>query len=554
MSIDLSKYAEGIQGDVPILRKVCKELRKPLSYKIRDSKVVAKGGRKFPTIDLTRFVVRSYHGDNGVRATSGRIEPIWDTEYEIKSGDVVVNLLPLIAYGIPVTILLCERMAGHIVQNPSTYVSTRNSDTQKVESDIEPEALNECMFLVSNMLTNVVEVASKECLECAQQICKDLMLGADTSAASLLSIINNNDLLSTCFMFMTDILSSNDPDLGSLGRLYEYKKGRSGVLAITNTERACISLTCIWVVHLFRVLRPTGIPVEFDEIYEILQMQFFKSLGNDEVGIYIRTGVHIAMQKTIKGASVSRNEMDNCFLFNELYGCTGKRSVCGDVHVYSVDHFKVVKEYLKAVRKNTDAADLVKRNLEVRDKLYSDAQAKISSLEKSAQEFDTTLEQLRSEKDADIKQLSYENDRLKNRIRQLEEELSVLKSNALAYYSDDTSDGGEIAEAGSTQVSIEECVDNINQYSIMVAGGEPTFMDKLSKYGVTSVNQFYDMTRMPVGTRYDFYCIYTKFIAHKSVFFLQSHFETGNCLFYFNGTNVEAFIRAANDFINKWFE
>lgn len=551
MAIDLSKFVIDERDPAfEAARIVCNELSRPLAYKIRNSLVCAKGIRKFPTKDITRFVVRTV-GGNSLRPTGGLVEPVWDSKEPIKEGDVVLDLLPLIAYGVPSVVMLSSQLLSKIVRNNDMSITLRPNDVKRRHPKIDCHALDECSVLLDNMLINVLELASEESLQCAEQICMERMNGVDRSAASLLSMVNTSDLLVTSYMLLADVMSNDIPELGPFAELHDYKLRKGGRLSVTNTERVCVSLTCIWLMHLLSVLYNGDFKFEDEIFLEIFNREFFKALGNDEIGTYIRTGVVLQMKMSNGGVVKTRNQLDNDLLFEKLYGCKLTTVNCGDMHIFNNRVFSIARAYYKQVGVNSEihskSLDKISEVENERDVMA----ANVREMKDQVEKFQADVESVRSEYEQRVKMLQYSNDVLRNRVQELEEELSMFKSDLFMYYSDDKT---ESDESTAPKMSMEERVDLINSFNVLVCGGEASFGEKISKCGVTSVSQYYDTTRMPVGNKYDFYCICSKHIAHKSVFFLQSHFDINGKLFYFNGTNAEMFIRAASDFISNWFD
>lgn len=194
----------------------------------------------------------------------------------------------------------------------------------------------------------------------------------------------------------------------------------------------------------------------------------------------------------------------------------------------------------------------------VRNELYSKARDKADA-EQLKKKYNEDLEKISEEHkhyceayDKKIEELNAIIASKSNIIEQLTSELKETNDSLQGYYSEE--DFEETVEESG--VSLEEAIEFLNQFKITMVGGRIDLLQKLTALGLTGVVQV-DSANMLNGTPItsDFFCINTKFVSHKTAYNVESRYkEQKSQMFYFNGTNVEALIRACYDFIMKWMD
>lgn len=142
-------------------------------------------------------------------------------------------------------------------------------------------------------------------------------------------------------------------------------------------------------------------------------------------------------------------------------------------------------------------------------------------------------------------------------IDELSEEVRSLRSKVRSIYSDedDVSDGAESGVAESS-ISTEEMLEFVNQFRLVVVGGFKEMPTKLQDAGFTN---FFCLSSERASNNTlasgDFFCLCTKFLSHKLAYNVERHYcDQLDQFFYFNGTNVDIFLRTCYEFINGWFE
>lgn len=546
MSIDISEFRLNPE-EQRVMDAMSKDLESPLNYKIRGGNVCIKGGKKIPSKDLTRFVVsRSFDKDG---FPTGNVLPVW---YSEKHAGKIVNLLPFIVVGLSASLslvpaVLCEQTGG--IEVP--FFKGREC----VKSEINLNALAELRPLYENLLTNVKDLYSTDNVNFMHLALLSVLEGYDVCAYGLLNVANNKFYLPMSWIFLLDILRSNSRKLGRINKVVQYTVGRSKRhYTITNTERASLCAVSIWIMC---VLKEFGVDekllTDFDRFLAGYQLEFLQSIGDDNVGEWLFGEYPLYYDQTIKtvtNGEIPRLEKDNQVLFNDVYGTSVNIASAMDMSCFHIgrieevyDHYTKMQEVRDELLGIRDAVKETEDNLRAATNTINKQQQEIEKLRSENESYKNSKGSIDS-------QHQFEVEKYTDRIKQLEEELSVLKENALSYYSDEDCE----PENGVEERTIEQCVENINQYHILVVGGKANMLDELASYGVTSIEQFRDGARYPVSNSVDFFCVYAKFVAHKIIYYVRSHFNTDGRIVYYNGTNSEKMIRVLDDYINKWFE
>lgn len=141
-------------------------------------------------------------------------------------------------------------------------------------------------------------------------------------------------------------------------------------------------------------------------------------------------------------------------------------------------------------------------------------------------------------------------------IDELREEVKGLRSKVRSIYSDEVSEDDEERKGVVKEVSTEEMLEFVNQFRLVVVGGFKEMSRKMEELGFTNFFCL-DSERASNSTLAsgDFFCLCTKFLSHKLAYNVETHYcEQLDQFFYFNGTNVDIFLRTCYEFMKGWFE
>lgn len=299
-----------------------------------------------------------------------------------------------------------------------------------------------------------------------------------------------------------------------------------------------------------------------DGVSEVLE----RSLGNDHVADYIRTGKkfegedHVYFETNDYGASVTEDS-----LFHGLYA----RQYCG------APLMKEDGKPLTLSGETFDGLDLegyfdpryvVIWASSIYVKQYKEPNKGVSS-----READTLKEQVRS--------LTVENGRLSEKIDDLSREMGKNLSevqqtldvernkyaNLLARYESlyddyvqafgsDFEEPDEDEEAEISEPNIEEYVEALKTVHLVMVGGRFELQRKLEALGLDQIyycNNTSDLDgSMPLA---DFVVVNTRFCSHNLNEKARSQFPLERDQFiYYNGTNVERLLKTIYDFVEAW--
>lgn len=526
-----------------------------MKWKIRDDKVVFRGNKTVPTWALTCFFMKGEPLGNPeefdmipAMITSNR-----DTN-KLKSYRIV-NLLPYIAVAIPIMPGIAASIFDYsteTVMYDMTYPRVENTAPNYT-------AFSEMRKHTSRMITHVPEIHTDSSTKFAEAVMMTLLdAGWGAVDEILLNTINSSGLISSCWSICERVILNNSLDdkeyLGNLvGNLCYKLSSEDEKFIITNTDRVCIAVTMLWLTHLYRWL---GIPDEtqffLDQMILDYREQVFGALGNDNLGRLIMGLPIVDNQVEYRGNKIDRELCDNYKLFRAIYNSSYSTD-----YIDEVPDIRIYNDKLMACAlRNTLLTENNNKNVKETNKVVEEQKAEMQNLRyelKTAQDKIAAMEEssqsTQQVAEKEFASYKFQLDTKDAEIKRLREELDVLKSTVLSYYSDDTDECGE--EVAETQVSIEECVETIKDYDILCVGGEVQMLEKMASYGLHNMRQ--QLNTVDTVKHTDFICVFTRYTAHKVVRFVESHYDTKDTMFYFNGTNVEAFIRAAYDFIIKYF-
>lgn len=513
-----------------------------LKAKVVDDEVRFKGGKTISAGDLTKFCVV---GKIGEERTVGDMEPVWAVKDDnLRLNGNVINMLPCIAMAIPI---ISNIVNISVEDSESTVVNFgARVDYSKVSDDGYKQLLSMMNMYNSMLVTNPI-YKSVEWSTFSEKILLATATGISFVASALIDCVYKNGFLGTGIEILDDFFTQGDTPVFT--DVKSYKDDNGMICRISATERVAVCITLLWLCRLYQML--DGSYKKFDAKCDFYKKILFQYIGNDDFAQSLIRGefeYHAAAK--INGVTVKRIDNDTIYLLKHMYKCRSdimSPDYILDIKYYNCHTLDLAASMYDVAAGNKRACletirerdDIDKHSKELEYQVTS-LNAKLTSAKEESERITETYERQLSSLNSTISQKD-------SIIRSLREELDLLKSDMFSYYSDESVD----EEDEKSIVPIEDCVSLINEYKIACIGGEYQFLQKLSEYGVVSVNQI-NATNM-VGS-FDFYCLLTKFVSHKLVFAARASFDMNDRLFYYNGTNIEMFIRAAYKFITEWFD
>lgn len=544
---DLGEYIEPVFWQ-SMGKEMGNQFKGNLSWKIRDNILCFKGNKKIPVENLTKFYVKGFVGGD---VNNFDLVPYWLAKSDML-GYRQVNLLTYIAQAVPEFITISHTVMGYDAESTCLDVTVESAGLGKVRYP-DYDAMCELRNHYKRMLVQVPELHSEGSTGFAADVVTSVIrYGWWATAEILLKAINDSEHVSSAWCTCGNVLIRSAESLGNFCGNISYKlRGRGEDVVISNSERLCLLVGAYWIGSLYQWLGliPAA-RAECDTLLNEYKYKIFRSLGNDSLADVFLGNEPKERYVTVSGHKVPIEAKSNYCVFKEVYDVTYNTPYLDDVPnmtMYNVDSLdsrvRFIHEFHMLYK---SSCDLTKEK-ECLESSLDISNRRIKSLEGELQNVKSLLSEADTKYACKVKELQFIIDSKSDHIRRLQEELEVFKNDMSVFYTEDTSD-----YENEVPRSIEECVSIINEYPILCIGGELQFMEKLRAYGVTSVTQQMGTTG-GIGD-YQFFCVFTRFVQHKAVNFVKSHYNTNDVLFYFNGTNVESFIRAADDFIRKFFE
>lgn len=320
-----------------------------------------------------------------------------------------------------------------------------------------------------------------------------------------------------------------------------------------------------------------------------LQSCFKGCLGDDFIGSYYKTGVfnikkydkttalpiilqnHVPMNPTSvykleDGSKVVRDAYENDILFKKAHR-VAYRGVDGFIYRNSGTYYTDLDDLLGCAYRcflayGDDGSEDEKRWLKAHGKRLSEEyDQRLKSASNRLQErYKGEIETLKESHqkycesaDKKVEELSNIIASKSDIISKLTAELKEMHEKFDSYYCEGD-ESESVLEDGV--VSLEEMVAYLNEFKLTMIGGRIDILQKLQEYGCTGVVQVDSETALKGTTQNtDFFCINTQFVAHKVIRLVESRYKCQkDQMFYFNGTNTEALIKSAYDFIKKWMD
>ena len=327
--------------------------------------------------------------------------------------------------------------------------------------------------------------------------------------------------------------------------------------------------------------------IDHDEVNDCLSynlLSCFKNcLGNDFIGKYFEFGrFHISKcsyegnyyvighmrsvatgSKMIKG--VPKQQYENEIVFRKAFGMQKTANYNRDGHDDTGIHYFSVFELLgfldrsfnvdtvvdaaESQRLISDTERQIKKLISENERLTSIAadykQLKSKEAEKS--EYQKLLE----DRDKRIKELEYQLSVKSGIIENMTQELKEEKTKNRNIFLEETIEDEDFASEIS--VSQTEMIDYLNNFRILMIGGRNELLDKLADLGWTNVDQVTKENTNAVTAKADFFCVNTKFVAHRLVSMVESAYpDRRDQMLYYNGTNTDKLIQVCYQFVKNW--
>lgn len=327
--------------------------------------------------------------------------------------------------------------------------------------------------------------------------------------------------------------------------------------------------------------------MDHDEINDCLSynlLSCFKNcLGNDFIGKYFELGrFHISKcsyegnyyvighmrsvatgSKMIKG--VPKQQYENEIVFRKAFGMQRTANYNRDGHDDTGIHYFSVFELLGFLDRSFNVDAVV--DAAESQRLISDTERQIKKLVsenerltsiaadykqlKSKETEKSDYQKLLSDRDKRIKELEYQLSVKSGIIENMTQELKEEKTKNRNIFLEETVENEDFASEIS--VSQAEMIDYLNNFRILMIGGRNDLLDKLADMGWTNVDQLTKENTNAVGSKTDFFCVNTKFVAHRLVCMVESAYpDRRDQMLYYNGTNPDKLIQVCYQFVKNW--
>lgn len=327
--------------------------------------------------------------------------------------------------------------------------------------------------------------------------------------------------------------------------------------------------------------------MDHDEVNDCLSynlLSCFKNcLGNDFIGKYFELGrFHISKcsyegnyyvighmrsvatgSKMIKG--VPKQQYENEIVFRKAFGMQKTANYNRDGHDDTGIHYFSVFELLgfldrsfnvdtvvdaaESQRLISDTERQIKKLVSENERLISIAADYKQLKSKEAEKSD--YQKLLDDRDKRIKELEYQLSVKSGIIENMTQELKEEKTKNRNIFLEETVENEDFASEIS--VSQAEMIDYLNNFRILMIGGRNDLLDKLADMGWTNVDQLTKENTNAVGSKTDFFCVNTKFVAHRLVSMVESAYpDRRDQMLYYNGTNTDKLIQVCYQFVKNW--
>ena len=170
---------------------------------------------------------------------------------------------------------------------------------------------------------------------------------------------------------------------------------------------------------------------------------------------------------------------------------------------------------------------------------------------KSKEAEKSDYQKLLEDRDKRIKELEYQLSVKSGIIENMTQELKEEKTKNRNIFLEETVEDEDFAS--ETSISQAEMIDYLNNFRILMIGGRNDLLDKLADMGWTNVDQITKENTNAVTAKADFFCVNTKFVAHRLVCMVESAYpDRRDQMLYYNGTNPDKLIQICYQFVKNW--
>lgn len=385
------------------------------------------------------------------------------------------------------------------------------------------------------------------------------------------------------------ILSTKMMKFGAI----EYTTDDNKIRKITDCRGAALCLFELFAIQVFRKYGDSvGNIIKERKLQDKLESIFLSCLGDDFVGRILRNGrgrIHPCDKIFVEYCEEARLLPVDCHVESELNGMTVGRGM-QEAHVLWKHATGVQSMECTGFIPPVDCTygspgeiELVCKELifggfesTLATKLKAEREAAIKSIDIDKmmapyrKKADEEALAIKSEAVREAESLRRKNTELKKQlelvtqtvaekqhlIEQLRADKADLESKMKSFFSDDDYTVEEESGEADTGVSVQDMLDYVNQFRLVVIGGFDTLQSRLESLGLTNVF-FISSAHAMNGTvaTGDFFCVCTKFTSHKLVRGVERQYANQlEQFFHFNGTNAEALLRAYYTFAKNWLE
>ena len=573
--------------------------KKPhLSYKVRDNLQI--NGKRIPFADITTFVLKD-----------GFYLPAFCCE-EVKEDDVKIDMIPFLCVGISELTAMNITKESFDKELPVDLLDLIKwdhydlEDYKRVRNELGPDSLTDNknpMYIPLNMTSRFVDYRYEWICECAQSLYLQSRLSEKEFISSLMDCVDG--LYNTGLPFFLGISMTDKERLGSNQlNLFDGLKPNSPKQAHHEALASCVldSEHKNTLYSLFpnlqqypkegMVFKKIGSHIlehgiDHDEINDCLSynlLSCFKNcLGNDFIGKYFELGrFHISKcsyegnyyvighmrsvatgSKMIKG--VPKQQYENEIVFRKAFGMQKTANYNRDGHDDTGIHYFSVFELLgfldrsfnvdavvdaaESQRLISDTERQIKKLVSENERLTSIAADYKQLKSKEAEKSD--YQKLLEDRNKRIKELEYQLSVKSGIIENMTQELKEEKTKNRNIFLEETVENEDFASEIS--VSQAEMIDYLNNFRILMIGGRNDLLDKLADMGWTNVDQLTKENTNAVGSKTDFFCVNTKFVAHRLVCMVESAYpDRRDQMLYYNGTNPDKLIQVCYQFVKNW--
>lgn len=578
--------------------------KKPhLSYKVRDNLQI--NGKRIPFADITTFVLKDDF-----------YLPAFCCD-EVKEDDVKIDMIPFLCVGISELTAMNITKESFDKELPVDLLDLIKwdyydlEDYKRVRNELSQDSLTDNknpMYIPLNMTSRFVDYRYEWICECAQSLYLQSKLSEREFMSSLMDCVDG--LYDTGLPFFLGISMTDKEHKNTLYSLFpnlqQYPKEgmvfkKMGYCVnddkyfISDCRGLSIYAFLIVMYAIYEVFGDTKIlgshilehGIDHDEVNDCLSynlLSCFKNcLGNDFIGKYFELGrFHISKcsyegnyyvighmrsvatgSKMIKG--VPKQQYENEIVFRKAFGMQKTANYNRDGHDDTGIHYFSVFELLgfldrsfnvdtvvdaaESQRLISDTERQIKKLISENERLTSIAadykQLKSKEAEKS--EYQKLLE----DRDKRIKELEYQLSVKSGIIENMTQELKEEKTKNRNIFLEETIENEDFASEIS--VSQAEMIDYLNNFRILMIGGRNELLDKLADLGWTNVDQVTKENTNAVTAKADFFCVNTKFVAHRLVSMVESAYpDRRDQMLYYNGTNTDKLIQVCYQFVKNW--